>query len=326
MKKISGAGLGLHILEVEITNRCNLNCKHCYNRDYQIQDLPLQDIKELIDLAQKNKVSKFVFSGGEAALHPKFTEISKYLKTIQGETKFIVQSNGYIANVPIEIIKAFNVVHLSFEIDDDCGVRKISIQDTTSLAKRLMQSGIYTYFFATVHTGNIGHIDRLVSLANNCGIDIGFNLCLSVKHHDNLSLSETQRIAVIRKLHDLYQQKKILRFSSPFVSILENKKSIPYNGNKGGCTAGIAACVVLPNGDVCPCPFFRIKAGNVYEEPFEKIWMESDTFKELRKRYLFDEPCGSCEFLSYCSGCRARAFKETGKLTGADPECVKHKL
>lgn len=41
---------------------------------------------------------------------------------------------------------------------------------------------------------------------------------------------------------------------------------------KGGCTAGIASCTILSNGDVIPCPFFRKVVGNVYDEELENIW------------------------------------------------------
>lgn len=326
MIKTSDANLGLHILEVEITNRCNLDCDHCYNRDYNKKDMPLEDLITLIELAEKNNVYRFVFSGGEASFYPEFNELTKYLKSREWHTKFIIQSNGAIGKIPIKILKSFDIVHLSFETEDECGVRKISVKETINTAKKLIKAGIRAYFFSTIHPGNIDKIDWMVEIANENSVDIGFNLCFPVKNTDKLFLSEKQTIEVTKKLYAFQGKGKILRFTSPFVAILNDKKVKTYCGIKGGCTAGIAACVILPNGDVCPCPFFRIKAGNVYDQSLEKIWLESDIFNTLRKRKLFEEPCRSCEYLSYCGGCRSRAFANSGKLTGFDPHCIKDKL
>lgn len=325
MTKILGVHLGMHLLEVEITNRCNLDCLHCYNRDYQLQDMPLLLLQNLIEFAEKNQVSQLVFSGGEASLYPEFPALVGFLKSRQWHTEFVIQSNGAIKKMSLEQIRAFNLVHLSFDVEDDCGVRKIFVQETLDTAKKLLAADIKTYLFVTVYPGNIDKIDGLVQLANREGVEIGFNLCFPVKNIEKLSLSAEQRIEVTKKLHVLHEQGKILRFATPFVAILEGKKTHSYCGIKGGCTAGVAVCVILPNGDVCPCPFFRLKVGNVLEESLEKIWLDSQIFAALRNRRLFDEPCGSCEYLSYCAGCRSRAFAKTGKLNGFDPFCMKNK-
>lgn len=313
------ARLGLHLLEVEITTRCNLNCGHCYNRTNKNFDMPLNDIVDLIGFAQAYNVQKFIISGGEAVLHSNFHDLATYIMQNKPKMKMVVQSNGLIDEVNIETIKAFDIVHLSFE-PDGSNVREISVEKTINTAKRFLDAGIYTYLFATVHSGNLGMIDWMIDIANKNSIDIGFNLCIP-GHRQQLQLSRQQSIDTIKKLHEAYLKRKILRFTSPFTAILKNQESEKYVGIKGGCTAGVAACVVLPNGDVIPCPFFRIKAGNIYESGMKDIWLNSELFGALRKRKEFDNPCGECKYLSYCGGCRARAYSQTGKLGGHDSDC-----
>lgn len=320
MSKINVATLGLHLLEAEITTKCNLSCGHCYNRTNKNLDMPLLDIINLIKFAETKGIQKFIVSGGEAALYPDFPALAKYLKLNKPQVKMVVQSNGLIGEIDIELIKAFDIVHLSFE-PDNSDVRKISVKKTINLAKKLIDAGIYTYFFATVHPGNIDKIDLMVEIANKNNIDIGFNLC-TPGHKEQMQLSPSQKVKTIKKLYQLQLDKKTLRFTSPFVAILKGQKTEKYIGIKGGCTAGIAACVVLPNGDVVPCPFFRLKAGNIYEENFEQIWFKSKLFTSLRNRPLFDSPCGGCDYLSYCGGCRARAYDQTKRLNGYDSDCI----
>jgi len=320
MPKTDVATWGLHLLEVEITTRCNLNCAHCYNRTQKTLDLPLAETIKLIELAREKKVQRFVVSGGEAVLHPEFKSLAEYLKTKKIETEIGLQSNGMIGQQDLELAKAFDLIHLSFE-PDDSGVRKSSTFEMIKIAQRFMKAGIRVYFFATVYPGNIHKIDWMVNLANSAGVDIGFNLCIAVRHEE-LQLSARQRLMAIKKLHQLHLDGRILRFTSPFTAILKGQKTDHYVGIRGGCTAGVAACVILPNGDVAPCPFFRIKAGNIFESNLEQIWFDSAVFAVLRKRTLFDNPCGSCQYLSYCGGCRARAYDRTNKLNGHDPDCI----
>jgi len=320
MLKIGAVTLGLHLLEVEITTRCNLDCHHCYNRTNKNQDMPLEDVTSLIKFAEVNGVKKFIVSGGEAVLHAEFRELADFIKANKPNLKIVIQSNGLIGEIDIEMVKAFDIVHLSFETDDSA-VRKTSVKKTIGTAKRFIDAGVYTYFFATIHPDNIEKIDWMVETANHHGIDIGFNLCI---HGDKeeLRLSTSQKVRVIKKLHQFYLDKRTLRFTSPFTAILKEQRTESYVGIKGGCTAGVAACVVLPNGDVVPCPFFRLKAGNIYENNLKKIWFESEIFNVLRNRPSFDEPCGKCEYLSYCGGCRAGAYYQKNKLNGADVDCI----
>ena len=43
--------------------------------------------------------------------------------------------------------------------------------------------------------------------------------------------------------------------------------------------------------------------------------------KQLRDRKSLEGKCGTCEFSAMCSGCRARAFAETGNYMAEDPSC-----
>jgi radical SAM protein with 4Fe4S-binding SPASM domain len=321
MQPMSGASLGMHLLEVEITTRCNFDCKHCYNRNRNITDMPVDRVLALLTFAQEKGVSSFVFSGGEASLHPQFDLLAETLLKIKPSLRLVLQTNGAASKKPIDLLRAFKVVHLSYE-PDGSEVRKVASRQIVEFALQLKRQGIYAYLFATVHKGNIDKIDDIVRVANEAELDIGLNLCVPTHESPELALSPEQALQVSRKLYGLFREGKILRFTSPLVAMFCGKKSAEYIGNRGGCTAGIAACSVTIDGDVIPCPFFRtVTAGNVFQQGLERIWLGSEVLAELRDRSKFDQPCGSCEFLSYCAGCRKRAFDSSGKLTGPDPGC-----
>jgi radical SAM protein with 4Fe4S-binding SPASM domain len=87
------------------------------------------------------------------------------------------------------------------------------------------------------------------------------------------------------------------------------------------CLAGAHYARILPNGDVTPCPYLLLVAGNVRETRFSEIWHSAAVFHTLRAPQLAGR-CGVCEFASACGGCRARALATGGDYLGEDPWCT----
>ncbi|PIQ44673.1 MAG: hypothetical protein COW04_11725 [Deltaproteobacteria bacterium CG12_big_fil_rev_8_21_14_0_65_43_10] len=89
-----------------------------------------------------------------------------------------------------------------------------------------------------------------------------------------------------------------------------------------GCAAGRGFVYIKANGDVWPCPFVEINAGNVRETSFQKIWRESEVFVNLRKRdNTLKGKCGECKYRTICGGCRGRALAYHGDYLAEDPSC-----
>ena len=336
MKEISDVRLHMHLLEMEITNRCNLNCKHCYNRGETKEDMPFSEMIELFQFAKKYGVSKLVISGGEACMHRNLSDFLNYIENDKQRTKvkmpkIVLQSNGKIREYVSTLnLSAVDLVHLSFDIDDN-GVRKIDENDTVLLAKKLQKKGIHTYFFATIHKNNKEHIEEMIKIANKNNIPIAFNLCSETGKNNDLLLSREERIQVYKKLLMYEKQGKIRPVKHPHLAVIRYMPEELKKDEKihGGCTAGLGSCSVLPNGDVIPCPFLRKKAGNIrekrergVEENLIDIWLHAPVFITLRKREEY-AVCKDCSYINYCGGCRSSAMLSSGTLNGFDKACLK---
>lgn len=265
----------MHLLEMEITNKCNLNCKHCYNRGETKEDMPLDEVKKLLAFANKHKVGKVIISGGEACMssHAKeiFTYIAKQRKSLQNIQKIVLQSNGSIERfLDTYDFSGIDLVHLSFDIDEN-GIRKIDKNHTIALAKKIEEKGIGAYLFTTVHKQNIDYIDEIVQCANQAGISIAFNVCLDTGKDGEVLLSKEQKVLAYEKLLQYEKEGKIRPVKHPHIAVIRGQKEASSK-IRGGCTAGIASCSVLSNGDVIPCPFLRIRVGNIREKSLEEIW------------------------------------------------------
>jgi len=88
-----------------------------------------------------------------------------------------------------------------------------------------------------------------------------------------------------------------------------------------GCLAGSAVCFISRTGDVQPCGYLPVKAGNVRETKFGDIWHGSAEFKALRNPAELKGKCGACGYRKLCAGCRARAYADTADFLGEDPDC-----
>jgi radical SAM protein with 4Fe4S-binding SPASM domain len=88
-----------------------------------------------------------------------------------------------------------------------------------------------------------------------------------------------------------------------------------------GCLAGSGICFISHRGEVFPCGYLPIKAGDVRYDHFKTIWETSPVFAELRNPDLLTGKCGVCEYRIICGGCRARAFGQTGSYLNEEPFC-----
>jgi radical SAM protein with 4Fe4S-binding SPASM domain len=79
---------------------------------------------------------------------------------------------------------------------------------------------------------------------------------------------------------------------------------------------------IRPNGDVTPCPYLPVFAGNLRRSPLADLWTSSELFADIRRRSSLGGRCGACEMNAHCGGCRARAYGMTGDLMAEDPLCT----
>jgi len=94
------------------------------------------------------------------------------------------------------------------------------------------------------------------------------------------------------------------------------------NAMTKGCLAGTGVCFISHEGEVFPCGYLPVIAGDLRKQSFADIWEHSQVFEQLRDTENLKGKCGCCEFRNVCMGCRARAFAATGDYLAEEPFCV----
>ena len=83
---------------IELTNRCNLSCQHCFTgRHGGDSDLPLEVLQEILDNARNQGFEHLCFTGGDPTVHANFPEVIR--RTHAAGYKFSFNTNGW--NFPI---------------------------------------------------------------------------------------------------------------------------------------------------------------------------------------------------------------------------------
>lgn len=100
----------------------------------------------------------------------------------------------------------------------------------------------------------------------------------------------------------------------------QRQLSFSPTGSKG-CLAGQTIALLDIDGNIMPCSYLPISAGNVYEEKFQEIWEKSKLLNSFRDYSSYKGRCGSCEYIKVCGGCRARAHMIKGDYLEEEPFC-----
>jgi MoaA/NifB/PqqE/SkfB family radical SAM enzyme len=79
---------------IELTNRCNLRCQHCFDgRHGGREDLPLDVLGHILAEAQSNGFDHLSFTGGDPTVHREFAEILRL--TCEAGYQFSFVTNGW---------------------------------------------------------------------------------------------------------------------------------------------------------------------------------------------------------------------------------------
>jgi radical SAM protein with 4Fe4S-binding SPASM domain len=173
---------------------------------------------------------------------------------------------------------------------------------------------------------NYDEIPRLIDFAQEKGA-WSFNLYFLVRtgrgHEMNdLSPEKTEAmLADLVEVQDRYRPMLVRSKCAPHFKRIAYEKGVG-GLESGGCMAGTQYGRITPDGDVTPCPYMTIVAGNVREKGLTGIWKTSPVLEELRYLDRLKGRCGICEFKELCGGCRCRAYAAFGDYLQEDPACT----
>lgn len=318
-------------------------------------ELSYEDWVKCLDILDESGVAMLIFSGGEALLRKDFFSVVEYAS----RKKFGISlaTNGMLLDRDtVKRLKSSGVEHIAIsifspnmEINDTCR-GKGSFEKSICAAKYCAQEGLSVGLALTLVNKVKDQIGDFFELAKSTGVDIvtflNFIPVGNASMSTDLDLSPCEREAVLKSIatkSPAYEKffRRIAVLQSPHISkvlydMAEDKEKFEvkqigvakYNNTKinwanymGGCAAGRFLAAIAPNGDILPCPFLRIKLGNMLVDNFIDVWKSNPTLNKIRDRKNWKGRCGQCEFKIVCGGCRARAYAYQNDFLKSDPGC-----
>jgi len=279
----------LRYLELQITKRCNLRCRHCYIGPPEDVELTHERIKRVLDEFEEMQGLRLLITGGEPLLHREFPEINGLLGHYA--LRKILFTNGTL--ITGDVLRSLNVDEIQISLDGlegghDAIRGKGTFKKTMKGIEMALVAGFDVSISTMVHSMNLDDFDGMERLFRDIGIkewsvDVP---CVVGNLGDNPLFQLRPETAG-----------RYLRYG--FGGGL-------HGGDEGfGC--GLHLASVTPEGGVAKCTFYGdFPAGNI-DEGLEVCW------KRIKPIRLDGLKC-DCPVRDVCrGGCRYRAG-----LTGDD--------
>jgi MoaA/NifB/PqqE/SkfB family radical SAM enzyme len=300
----------------EITSNCNMNCKHCLNKNsnHELINMPTETIFRYIDMFRDNKVLDINITGGEPFMHPDIINVLDY--AIKIFPSLTISTNGTMLNDSIlKFLQEINLRYLNISLDGtENSYKNIrSCFDFKKVFDNIILSSQYipnTGITITLNKYNIREIENIITLADTNNIQkINFGLTKSSYYNDNNDLlieSSEQLYATLKKIEKLCTSKNIIYYlppDIPFNSVSEQNFD-NYFMKQNNCIAGIFNFKILVNESIIPCSFFP---KNLMYRPVDI--KKNDFFSKIRELMANNNPFeNKCDFngKNCIGGCPSR--------------------
>lgn len=321
------------IIAWEVTAACNLACMYCRASASASPDeaeLSTEEAEGFIDQVAPLR-PMLIFSGGEPLLRPDIFGLADYARS-RGIRVSLATNGTLLTPEAVERIKRAGIMRVSISLDGPSpevhdASRGPGSFDLAAQGIGNLRGEVDFQINMTITKDNLDEVSATMDLAEEFGA-VAFHLFFLVPtgrgREEDLVTPEEQD-AILRRVAEEGRRRKIEvkvtcapQYGRVVREVLTEAERKEIVGS--ACLAGTAFVFVSRTGDVSPCGYLPIVAGNVREESFPEIWENSPVFLDLRRRELLGR-CGRCSYRRVCGGCRARAYAATGDYLESDPLC-----
>ena len=328
-------------VEIQITDRCNLACKHCIVSCDSSQKTRCIEPSSWIQCLQEldyNRVFNVTLTGGELLTYDGIEEVLSLLR--QTKIHCNVLSNGMLVNDQIaELLSSPNIA-ASISMDGVTATSHDFLRGKGAFfhlekgLEKLLRHGVRVGLSVTVHAKNHTEIEEIAAYAARTGcraiafilLDHSGRAALNPELHIT-SLERRNISKRIQELKDKYRGKIAIHHLDPMAGLSE--RCVDYSMDSiVSCTGAVSHVAISPNGDIYPCAFAfgmdSFCSGNITEMTVKKAW-ETTKWDMMRGKTHYRDltTCPSCSFRKVCGNqsCRIRALLHSGDYYGV-PSCA----
>ncbi len=324
---------------LHLTDRCNLQCKHCYAKNMSAKGTELTDreLTSFLETFYDAGGRSVVISGGEPLLRKNFKKIFE----INPSADFVLLTNATLIDAECAAFLSHFKIAIQVSIDGSSAEIHDAIRGNGSFAsamaglEQLKRHGLQQRinFCTTIMQQNLVDLPNILSLARNTGISFIRFLPLRKKGNarsnwDQIHAGVTPQdyehffSYILREAIQQYPDMDIRCGLTGY--ILDSRKLM-----NDGCWCPIGKNMVVDTmGNIYPCSLFmedafklgNVKAVSIADIQANPILDELVTARSTRKNKI--ERCGRCMWRNFCqASCMGVALEQHGTIWETDEFC-----
>lgn len=289
-----------------LTYRCNLKCNMCDIWMQEGNELTGNFINESLTKLRSLGARDICFTGGEPLLRDDFFDIFKYTYRL-GYHIYLSTNGSLVDKDAAKLISRYaDCISVSLEGTEECHniIRGEGTFDFAIKAIKLLKRyrGLINLNMV-VSKISYKYMKNLIDLAIDLKVKSitfqPFSTRLVHTRKENHSkyivpdteINELQN--VIEEVIRYASSKNLKLFSQDIIRLIPKHFKFGQELKPSqGCFAPFITFVILPDGDILPCPGWGLKVGNIKEGDIESIWY-GDRFEEARKMAI-EKRCDDC--------------------------------
>ncbi len=330
----------LYSFDLDLTARCNLNCRHCYinlpagDAEAKAKELSLEEIGRIADQAMELGAMWCLLTGGEPLLRADFTDIYMMLKR-KGLLISLFTNATLIRPEHIELFKKYpprdievTIYGPSAESYERVTRRPGAFAQFVAGIDALFSAGIRVRLKAMALRSNLRDMEAIAAFGRSRTKDYyRFDPQLHLRYdRDPLRNEEIRSERLTPEEVVALERADTERFGSLLKGCDELiNESFAHVGcdHLFHCGAGNGSCSIGYNGEfrLCQSLWAPGTTVNLRETPLREAWEKLvPKVRDMRSRDpRFLETCRKCPIVNLCLWCPAHAHLETGCLDGETP-------
>ena len=346
-------------MDLAITGKCNLKCKHCFYADEMVarDDLNTEEWLSFIEELGRLPVKTITLTGGEVFTRSHLWELVDAI--IANRMRYHILTNGTL--ITEKTLEAFSsgkrrqrLNSIQVSIDGSCPEVHDRFRCPGAFARALRalrllkEAGFPVTVRVTVNRYNLDDLENIARLLlEEIGIDSfttndAMPMGSGRQNRQSIALTLPQQrkaMEVLVRISRRYDG-RVMAMAGPLAKAkmyvemeqarATGKSSTSWRmGYLSACGGMFNKLDVLHDGSIVPCHMLRVVLGKIGMDSIREIYKSHPILEALRKRCsipMTQVPgCEDCEWAPFCNGgCPGLAYEMTGDFNLANPwDCYK---
>ncbi len=292
--------------EIEITNRCNCNCIHCFIDRQNPSKIDLSLFKSICDQLRNSGCIRLLITGGEPLMHPDFFEIWTYAHR-KGINLTLFTNGTLLSDDHLNLFSKYqpekveiSIYSLKKSAYQKITKSKVDVNELLKWVIKLSQLTKNVTIKTPLLTVNHKEINEIQEFAKNNGL--GFRMDAMILPTLRNSLEPTKYRLPVNKAANIIMNDSEFRFQ--YKTSFKNSITPFKDENRlFSCSAGVYSFHIDHSAKLNMCSLYRNAVADISRVSFFEGW---ERLKEVRKMTTGEKrKCDNCQLKSICTHCPA---------------------